>query len=215
MSIGERIDALRKLKGFRSINALSKAAGVSQGLLSDIVNGKVASSRGDTLQKIAAALDVTVDDLMQTEQPDHTPESLAWFWRTRFAQMPVSQLEQFRDDKIGTKDHALWSIRQLVGAFTPRVVGELLRQPESHIHNLLQGVDAVSPELLNRLEEEAAVPVNFLRHGDPGPIDEILRKLLQHRWSGGYMAFLNRAMEGDVSPDLLELHLNAILAARK
>lgn len=214
MSIGERIEALIKAKGFRSINAFAKAAGISQGLLSDIKNGKVTSSRGTTLQKIAEALGVTVDDLIQTEEPDPTPESLTWFWRSRFAQMSLSQLEEFRQDSVGGRERALWCVRQLVGAFSQRSTAELLSQPESHINNLLQGVDAVSPDLLNKLEQRASVPVNFLRHGDPGPLDELLRKLLQHRYSGAYLQLLNRAMDQRVSPDLLERHLDLILAAR-
>ena len=47
-----------------SQNALAKATGIPQGVISYIESGKTKSPRIDTLQAIANALDCTVEDLV-------------------------------------------------------------------------------------------------------------------------------------------------------
>lgn len=54
----------RKAKGL-SQNQLAKIAGVPQSVISDIENGKTEAPRIDTLQAIAKALEVSIDELLQ------------------------------------------------------------------------------------------------------------------------------------------------------
>jgi len=65
--IGENIKRIRELKKM-SGNALSKRAGVSSSTISELESGNRATSKGDTLEKIAAALGVTVGDLLGDEE---------------------------------------------------------------------------------------------------------------------------------------------------
>lgn len=53
---------------------LSKKTGIAQSTLSDILNGKIRSTTLDSLIKIAAALDITVSELIGEIEPTLTPE---------------------------------------------------------------------------------------------------------------------------------------------
>ena len=53
-----------RMKRGLSQNQLAKLAGIPQSVLSDIECGKTKAPRIDTLQAIAAALGVTVDELI-------------------------------------------------------------------------------------------------------------------------------------------------------
>lgn len=64
--LGDNIRRIRKSKRI-SINNLSKASGVSLGYLSDIENDKGVNPTKDTLEKLAAALEVTVDEFFKDE----------------------------------------------------------------------------------------------------------------------------------------------------
>lgn len=61
--IGENIKKIRALKNL-SAYELAKRAGVGGATISEIESGKRKTLKGDTLEKIAAALGVTVNDLM-------------------------------------------------------------------------------------------------------------------------------------------------------
>jgi transcriptional regulator with XRE-family HTH domain len=64
--LGDNIRRIRKSKRI-SINNLSKASGVSLGYLSDIENNKGVNPTKETLEKLAAALEVTVDEFFKEE----------------------------------------------------------------------------------------------------------------------------------------------------
>jgi transcriptional regulator with XRE-family HTH domain len=64
--LGDNIRRIRKSKRI-SINNLSKASGVSLGYLSDIENDKGVNPTKETLEKLAASLEVTVDEFFKDE----------------------------------------------------------------------------------------------------------------------------------------------------
>lgn len=66
MSLGQNIRTLRKSKGY-SILKLKELTGLSKSTISDIENDK-SSPSVSTLQKIANALEVTVNELLTTEE---------------------------------------------------------------------------------------------------------------------------------------------------
>lgn len=67
--IGERVRALRQAKGWSGAQ-LARKAGISQGYLSDVENGKVASPTGDIVGRLARSLGTSADFLLgQTDDP--------------------------------------------------------------------------------------------------------------------------------------------------
>ena len=68
MAIGARIRAARKAKGWR-LRQLAAACQVAESYLSEIELGKIANPGSDRIVQIAAALDVTPNDLMLEPQP--------------------------------------------------------------------------------------------------------------------------------------------------
>lgn len=54
-----------------SQNQLAKMCNVPQSVISDIESGKTKAPRIDTLQAIAAALGVTIDELIGSDEKDH------------------------------------------------------------------------------------------------------------------------------------------------
>ncbi len=65
MSLGETIRNVRKSKGF-SIMKVKELTGLSKSTISDLENDK-SSPTADTLQKIAIALEVSVEDFFKEE----------------------------------------------------------------------------------------------------------------------------------------------------
>ena len=61
--IGENIKKIRKLKNI-SAYELAKKAGVGVATISEIESGKRATLKGDTLEKVAQALNVSPNDIM-------------------------------------------------------------------------------------------------------------------------------------------------------
>jgi transcriptional regulator with XRE-family HTH domain len=73
VNLGARIRKCRGTRGW-SISKLARAAGVSQGYLSDVENGKIASPSGTAIGKLAEALNVSSDHLLGlTDDPSPTP----------------------------------------------------------------------------------------------------------------------------------------------
>jgi transcriptional regulator with XRE-family HTH domain len=64
--LGDNIRKIRKMQKI-SINNLSKIAGVSLGYLSDIENNKGTNPTKETLEKLAVALNVTVDEFFKED----------------------------------------------------------------------------------------------------------------------------------------------------
>ena len=62
--------AIRERMGITQ-NALAKATGIPQSVISDIESGKTKNPRIDTLEAIAEALNVTVEDLRNDAIHDH------------------------------------------------------------------------------------------------------------------------------------------------
>ena len=63
-----RIYEIRTQRGF-SQQELARRSGVKQSIISDIERGKTANPRIDTLQKLAAALGCTLDELASDTEP--------------------------------------------------------------------------------------------------------------------------------------------------
>jgi transcriptional regulator with XRE-family HTH domain len=88
MSIGERIKQEMKKRGI-SQNKLAKAAQISQSGLSSIISG-ASSPKENTLQAIAAALNISVSELIGYPQPPAEDE--AWAIRERLRRDPAYRL---------------------------------------------------------------------------------------------------------------------------
>lgn len=65
MHVGEKIRYWRKDRRFMSIRGLAKVSGVKPTTISDIENGK-RTPRHETLESLAKALRITLDDLADT-----------------------------------------------------------------------------------------------------------------------------------------------------
>ncbi|SET46519.1 Helix-turn-helix domain-containing protein [Natronincola peptidivorans] len=71
MTIGERIRKMRKEKGY-SIMDIKEQTGLSKSTISEVENDK-SNPTADTLQKIAKALDVTVDTFFKEDEELQQP----------------------------------------------------------------------------------------------------------------------------------------------
>jgi transcriptional regulator with XRE-family HTH domain len=69
MSVGSRIQKILDSKGLTPAE-LSRRSGVGQGRISLILNGKTPNPRGDTISKLAQALEVSVSSLLSEDKPD-------------------------------------------------------------------------------------------------------------------------------------------------
>lgn len=74
--LGDNIRKIRKAQKV-SINNLSKMSGVSLGYLSDIENNKGTNPTTETLEKLAAALNVTVDEFFKEDITLSKPKNLS------------------------------------------------------------------------------------------------------------------------------------------
>ena len=88
-SIGERIQRGRKAAEL-SLNALAEVSGVSKGYISQLENGGSANPSIDTLKKIAVALGLTPQDLLEepkqsAQVPRRLPRGLSAFLQEREA----------------------------------------------------------------------------------------------------------------------------------
>ncbi|MCX7884274.1 MAG: helix-turn-helix domain-containing protein [Caloramator sp.] len=70
--LGQNIKKIREEKGI-SAYKLSKIAGVGISTISEIENGKRQSLNSSTIEKVANALNVSVDDLLLTEDNKEYP----------------------------------------------------------------------------------------------------------------------------------------------
>ena len=89
MSIGERIKQEMKKRGI-SQNRLAKAAQISQSGLSSIISG-ASSPKENTLQAIAAALNISVPELIGNPQLPADQDD-AWAIRERLRRDPAYRL---------------------------------------------------------------------------------------------------------------------------
>lgn len=94
MSISKRLKELRELRGLK-VAELADAAGVSKPYIWQIESGRRANPSADKLQKIAAALGVTIADLLGHERglPESVlqelPASLKTFMKGRGKKLGV------------------------------------------------------------------------------------------------------------------------------
>ena len=102
-SIGERIQRARKVAEL-SLNALAEASGVSKGYISQLENGGAVNPSIDTLKKIAVALGLTPQDLLEEPKrpipgSGRLPRGLAAFLQereTRGKPIPIEDVEMLR-----------------------------------------------------------------------------------------------------------------------
>jgi len=81
------------------------------------------------------------------------------------------------------------------------------------VEEVLSGRRAVPTALADLLCDRFQVPVNFLVHGDPGPVDALLQLVLRHPNSGAYLQTLSKAMEAHIPPEILERQIDLFVAA--
>lgn len=120
VSTGERIRERRKYRRW-SLNKLAQLAGVSQGYLSDVENGKVASPSASVLIKLAAALETSVDYLLgRTDDP--SPPSLSDVDIIR-AEMPLPPLGW---DELSEEEKE--EVRDITRRFEETIIADILRK---------------------------------------------------------------------------------------
>ena len=120
VSTGERIRERRKYRRW-SLNKLAQLAGMSQGYLSDVENGKVASPSASVLIKLAAALETSVDYLLgRTDDP--SPPSLSDVDIIR-ADMPLPPLGW---DELSEEEKE--EVRDITRRFEETIIADILRK---------------------------------------------------------------------------------------
>ena len=120
-TVGERIRERREARGW-SRNKLALTAGVSQGNLSDIENGKVLSPSAKVLSKLArAALGTSVDYLVGTTD-DPAPPSFSDVDVIR-ADMPLPPLGW---DELSEEEKE--AVRDITRRFEETIIADILRK---------------------------------------------------------------------------------------
>lgn len=96
--IGERIQTLRKRKGF-SLTELSQRAGVAKSYLSSIERGLQQNPSIQFLEKIGEVLNVPIEDFIHNDQSKHVEDKLDPDWQELVKEAMASGVskEQFKD----------------------------------------------------------------------------------------------------------------------
>lgn len=99
-TLGENIKLYREEKGW-NLSKLQKESKVAYSTLHDIENGKRENLKTDTLKKIADALDVTTNDLLNIEIEEFTVCDLAETIRAIFrsSELELDNIELSDDEK--------------------------------------------------------------------------------------------------------------------
>jgi XRE family transcriptional regulator of biofilm formation len=208
LDLGERLKALRLAAGFPTQSALARASGVTQTNISEIERGSVTNPRRETLERLAAAMNVKLQDLLGQE--DVAERSLAWFWRSRFATIPIQQLMDFRHSTV--QQRVSWAIAQLLDAFPVDQVVDLLGADSKVLTAVASGEDTNVDALLGQLVQRASLPYNWAVAGEAPLVDEVMRQVLSHHMAGSYLRVVQKAIEYGILPELLEQQIE--LAAR-
>jgi transcriptional regulator with XRE-family HTH domain len=206
MTIGSTVRALRTARGW-STTKLAELADMSQSYISEIENGK--DPGRSALEKLSRAFGITVADLL-AERP---ADSLAWFWRSRFASLRPSEIIEFRSRSVS--DRVIWAIKNLTGAFPASDVAAKLDMSEDDLANLVAGRNAVSDWTVDIVSQKMDVPVNFLVNGDVGPIDELIRRLLTDDNCAAWLLLFDKARINNVPPEAVERLLDTALMLSK
>jgi transcriptional regulator with XRE-family HTH domain len=72
MSLREAVRSLRKAHGWTQIE-LARRSGIAQGMLTNIETGKQANPTHSTLQRLARAFEISVDELLRTAGLEDPP----------------------------------------------------------------------------------------------------------------------------------------------
>lgn len=75
-TLGINIKTLREKKGL-SLNKLKEESGIGYATLHDIENGKSQSLNSNNLEKVAKALDTTIDELLDIESIEYAVSDIA------------------------------------------------------------------------------------------------------------------------------------------
>lgn len=212
MSLGSRIRDLRRARGYRSIKALAEAAGIPYSVLYNVEHGMTANPQIETLTRLSAALQVPLDELLaEDDVPAGTDADYKWLWRSRIAELKPSEIVNLREAMVDQR--AIWCLKQLAGFLSTQRLAELLDLTAERLGEILEGRRAVPPALVDLLCDRFQAPVNFLIHGDPGPVDSLLQLVLRHPNSGAYLQTLSKAMEAHIPPEILERQIELFVAA--
>ncbi|MBP2017278.1 transcriptional regulator with XRE-family HTH domain [Symbiobacterium terraclitae] len=212
MSLGSRIRHLRRARGFRSIKALAEAAGIPYSVLYNVEHGLTANPQIETLTRLSAALQVPLDQLLADDTPPGGADAdYKWLWRSRIAESKPSEIIKLRETTV--EQRALWCMRQLAGVLPAQRLADLLGLNPEQLADILASRRAASPELVDLLCERFQVPVNFLIHGDPGPVDSLLQLVLRHPNSGAYLQMVSKAMQAQIPPEILDRQIDLLVAA--
>lgn len=211
MTLGQRVRELRLAVGFKTTNALAKAAGVPQSALRDIESDVTQSPQLKTLEKLAAALGAEVTDFYPKKPAADTPESFAWFWESRFSRLKISDLLELRNAPVETR--VTWCLHQLAAAYSIEDLAAQLGTTPEHFANAMSGRDGISNHLIDQLESIYGVPAGFIFRGDPPKINDLLRKVLNHPDGGTYLAAVAKAIDNGILPELLLRQMDVLLMA--
>lgn len=205
-SLGDRIKRLRLAAGFESPTALGKAADVPQSRIRAIELGETPNPRRDTLEKIAGAIRVPIQVILNDQQS--APQSLHWFWSARLAQLTTDELY----DMMGMPalERITWTINRLIPLMPIEDIAARTDIPLEHLQSLANGRGAAMPPLIDRLTERLDLPPSWLLSGDPGPLDDDMRMVMQSPEAGRYLRAVRRAIEEHVPPELFERYLDIL-----
>lgn len=189
MSVGQRIKQEREQRGW-SQGELARRSGVLQGVLSRIESGARKVPRSDTLQQIAAALAVSTDYLLGTDQGITLPadQGLA------FADIDPAV---FHDDDERTTYQRAWSSytpkgqREIAGMLQERAILERkLAERKAEIERVRASHVAAREELRQQLieltQQDAELGQQLLDLLDATPVgthNSEIDRLLDERWT--------------------------------
>lgn len=210
MTLGQRIKALRVAKGYDRQRDFAIAAGISQSLLSDIESDNVDNSKLGTLKKIAAKLEVSLNDLIPREDSG----SWSWFWQTRLSALTDEEIAEQRK-RMTASDRGRWAVKQLLEAFPTSDVSTRTGLDADHLIKLASGQVEATPAIREILDRRADVPYGWIETGDPGEIHPILREFLADPDLGAWLAFYRRATALGFDPDILEQQITVFMQIRE
>ena len=98
--LGERIKTLKTVKGWTT-QQLAEASGLPADTINKIISGATKNPNFDTLRRLAAALDTTVDKLMEgITAVDEKKDSLVEMYERRLAEAQARELRMMRSADI-------------------------------------------------------------------------------------------------------------------
>ena len=205
--IGERIKERRTARGLTQVQLADKA-NISQSYLSGLEAGTKKSPAYDVVEAIATVLECSPREL----SGEINRESLAWFWRTRFAEMSDGEILRLR--RLSIEERAQWVVKTASEMLNPDEIGLRTGLTSGQIQEIGAGRTEIMPPEADQLVK-LDLPPRFLVDGYPPPREEDLQLLLTSPDAHEWLRFFRRCHEANVFPHVMEHSLNAALAAKQ